>query len=125
MQALRCEYCGGHIDPVTYKCQYCGTQYLKPKDEYIPSYLHKPLVVVRHAQCQLFRAQSVIDRYEYENMKRIGIPIEQEVKHRLVREMAEKLTNVVKVEERESYDEYGSAIVYRADIRVVDPSYRF
>ena len=34
--ALRCEYCGGYINPKTYKCEYCGTQYVKPRDAYAP-----------------------------------------------------------------------------------------
>ena len=125
MQALRCDYCGGHIDPVTYKCPYRGTQYLKPKEEFVPGFLQKPLTIVHHAPCQLLRSQHVIDRYEYERMRKYNIPVEEAVRHELVQSTAEKLTNVVRLEEKETYCEYGSAIVYRADIRVVDPSYRF
>lgn len=125
MQALRCEYCGGHINPHTYRCEYCGTQYLKPKDEFVSGFLREPLTIVRHAPCQLLRSQHVVDRYEYERMRKYNIPVEEVARRELVQSMAEKLTNVVKLEQQETWDEFGSAVVYRADIRVVDPSFRF
>lgn len=27
MKAMQCEKCGGHINPSTLRCEYCGTQY--------------------------------------------------------------------------------------------------
>ena len=32
IQKLICDCCGAAINDVTYKCEYCGTQYVKPKD---------------------------------------------------------------------------------------------
>lgn len=33
MDKYTCECCGGHIDPYTMKCEYCGTQYKKENEQ--------------------------------------------------------------------------------------------
>lgn len=35
MEKLICECCGGTIDPVTMRCEYCGTAYRKEHEEVI------------------------------------------------------------------------------------------
>lgn len=32
MEAMICKNCGGHINPRTYKCDYCDTQYKRDND---------------------------------------------------------------------------------------------
>ncbi len=57
MNKYICECCGGHIDPYTMKCEYCGTQYKKEND-----------VVYRietvHSRVQTFKcAYNIPDEY--------------------------------------------------------------
>lgn len=33
MNKYICECCGGHIEPITMKCEYCGTQYKKENEQ--------------------------------------------------------------------------------------------
>lgn len=35
MKKFKCECCGGHVNPYTMKCEYCGTQYEQVSDDVI------------------------------------------------------------------------------------------
>ena len=93
--ALRCDYCGGHINPKTYKCEYCGTQYVKPRDAYAP--LEMKVVAV----------QAPVETLAVSTR----IPME--------REIAGNLTIY------EDFDIRGYEKVYMARLRVVKPDFRF
>lgn len=46
MTDYRCQYCGGHINPRTMKCEYCDTQYKLEADDLIPiMYVEKTSIV--------------------------------------------------------------------------------
>jgi DNA-directed RNA polymerase subunit RPC12/RpoP len=75
-EALRCDYCSGFVDPKTYKCPYCGTQYVKPKDDWID--FCSPLttkVLAVQAPVEVISACQEISMYDYKMMQDIGMPI--------------------------------------------------
>ena len=121
MEALRCDYCGGHINPNTYKCEYCGTQYKKPQNDSWLKYEVK--FVSASAPCEVLGVQKEIDMFDFRTMQDIGVPIEAKVRedfaNQIARAIADKLTIY------EDYDITSMKKKYMAKLRIVKPDYRF
>ena len=118
--ALRCDYCGGHINPKTYKCEYCGTQYVKPRDAYAP--LEMKVVAVQ-APVETLAVSMRIPMERARSMVDTGIPIEEYVRRDFAEQIAEQIAGNLTI--YEDFDIRGYEKVYMARLRVVKPDFRF
>lgn len=57
-----CECCGGAINPRTYQCEYCGTQYKRDDDDQIIR------IETFRSPVRTFAAEVVIDSYDIQTM---------------------------------------------------------
>ena len=119
-EALRCDYCGGHINPKTYKCEYCGTQYVKPRDAYAP--LEMKVVAVQ-APVETLGVSMRIPMERAKSMVDMGVPIEEYVRRDFAEQIAEQIAGNLTI--YEDFDIRGYEKVYMARLRVVKPDFRF
>lgn len=120
-EALRCDYCGGFVNPTTYKCPYCGTQYVKPRVEpYRPPDMK---IVSVNAPVDVIGCQIAIPFDRFKTMTDIGVPIEQEVRRDMANQIADAIAD--KIEIYEDFDITGYQKKYTARLRVVKPDFRF
>ena len=120
--ALRCDYCNGFVDPKTYKCPYCGTQYIKPREEpFIRPFEVK--VVAVDAPVEVIGVNREIDRYDFKRMQDTGVPIEQIVRREMAQEIADRIAD--KIDINEYFDNERARKVYNARLRLVKPEFRF
>lgn len=120
-EALRCDYCGGFVNPTTYKCPYCGTQYEKPKSEMAMMLDVKHVTV--NAPIEVIGTQMVIPMNEFKTMKDLGIPIEHEIRRDMANQIAEAIADKIEIYEDNDIIRYQKT--YRARLRLVKPDYRF
>lgn len=119
LEALRCRFCGGFINPRTYTCEYCGTVYMKPKSSFeLPP---RELVVVREAPLITYSSSLAVDRFNI-----VGIPEDELrgiVSNNLVENFEKAIAENMNIEAE--HDIIRGQIIYRARLRVVKPNYRF
>ena len=120
-EALRCNYCNGFVNPTTYKCPYCGTQYVKPRSE--PYRVPDMKIVSVNAPVDVYAVNVAIPMEELKTMNDIGVPIEQEVRRDMARQIADAIAD--KIEVYEDFDITGYQKKYTARLRVVKPDFRF
>lgn len=120
-EALRCNYCNGFVNPTTYKCPYCGTQYVKPRSE--PFKLPEMKIVSVNAPVDVIGVCRDIDMYDYKTMVDMGIPIEQKVREDMAHQIAEAIAD--KMEIYEDFDIVRREKRFSARLRVVKPDFRF
>lgn len=120
MDALRCDYCGGHINPRTYRCEYCGTQYVKPKDPYGPLELK---VVSVPAPVETLAVNMAIPMEQVKDMEKMGMPVEKYVRREFADQIAEHIAGNIEIYDDFRIDSYEK--VYSARLRVVRPDFRF
>lgn len=120
-EALRCNYCNGFVNPTTYKCPYCGTQYVKPRNE--PFKLPDMKIVSVNAPVDVIGCQVAIPFDRFKTMTDIGVPIEQEVRRDMANQIADAIAD--KIEIYEDFDITGYQKKYTARLRVVKPDFRF
>lgn len=72
MDKYICECCGGHINPRTMKCEYCGTQYKKEYDNYVRIETFQNPVITLKSRVMLDRdvPLEVASRYALEELTR-------------------------------------------------------
>ena len=120
-EAFRCNYCNGFVNPTTYKCPYCGTQYVKPRIEpYRPPDMK---IVSVNAPVDVIGCQVAIPFDRFKTMTDIGVPIEQEVRRDMANQIADAIAE--KIEIYEDFDITGYQKKYTARLRVVKPDFRF
>ena len=119
--ALRCDYCGGFIDPDSYKCPYCGTQYSKPFNEFTDLFHQK--TVIKAAPCELFDIRRKVNAYDLRAMQEIGMPVEEEIRKDMARQLADTLAKNLPIEVEYNIDK--AEVNYRAKLRVVKADYDF
>lgn len=120
-EALRCDYCNGFVDPTTYKCPYCGTQYVRPRTE--PYRVPDMKIVSVNAPVDVYAVNVAIPMEEFKTMMDIGVPIEQEVRRDMANQIADAIAD--KIEIYEDFDITGYQKKYLARLRVVKPDFRF
>lgn len=120
-EALRCNYCNGFVNPTTYKCPYCGTQYVKPRLE--PYKMPDMKIVSVNAPVDVIGCQVAIPFDKFKTMTDIGVPIEQEVRRDMANQIADAIAD--KIEIYEDFDITGYQKKYTARLRVVKPDFRF
>ena len=120
-EALRCNYCNGFVNPTTYKCPYCGTQYVKPRSE--PYRVPDMKIVSVNAPVDVYAVNVAIPMEELKTMNDIGVPIEQEVRRDMARQIADAIADKIDIYEDNDIIRYQKT--YRARLRVVKPDFRF
>ena len=120
-EALRCNYCNGFVNPTTYKCPYCGTQYVKPRLE--PYRVPDMKIVSVNAPVDVIGCQVAIPFDRYKTMTDIGVPIGLEVRRDMANQIADAIAD--KIEIYEDFDITGYQKKYTARLRVVKPDFRF
>lgn len=120
-EALRCNYCNGFVNPTTYRCPYCGTQYVKSRLE--PYKMPDMKIVSVNAPVDVIACNTTIPMENYKTMMDIGVPIEQEVRRDMANQIADAIAD--KIEIYEDFDITGYQKKYLARLRVVKPDFRF
>lgn len=120
-EALRCNYCNGFVNPTTYKCPYCGTQYVKPRSE--PYRVPDMKIVSVNAPIDVIGCQVAIPFDRLKTMTDFGVPIEQEIRRDMANQIADAIAD--KIEIYEDFDITGYQKKYTAMLRVVKPDFRF
>lgn len=107
-----CECCGGQIDFVTLKCNYCGTQY---KDE------NNSIIRIEtfHNPIKQYTAECIIPEYIARKEDTSGY-ILNELAHQLARKLVENMD----IQIAEDYDIQNMNIRVRGRVRVVVPEQR-
>ena len=122
IEALRCDYCNGFVDPKTYKCPYCGTQYVRPREEPFVRPVEIKMVAV-DAPVDVIGVNREINMYDYKLMRDCGVPIEQEIRRDMAKQIADAIAE--KLEIYEDNDIEGMKKTYCARVRLVKPEFRF
>ena len=120
-EALRCDYCNGFVDPTTYKCPYCGTQYVKPRSE--PYRVPDMKIVSVNAPVDVIGCQVAIPFDRFKTMTDFGVPIEHEIRRDMARQIADVIADKIDIYEDNNIIRYQKT--YRARLRVVKPDFRF
>lgn len=115
MKKLICERCGGSINPQTYRCEYCGTQYVKEeKTDVIHIQTFQKPVRVLKARMEI----------PSEEVRCIG---EDQISKMAIRHLsanlADSLADMMRLEVE--YDPCERIHIVTSTIRVVEPDYRF
>ena len=119
-EALRCDYCGGFVNPTTYKCEYCGTQYKKPELEYGSTELKLiPVNVPTEVLC----VSKEMDYWMYQDMEKNGYPIEKIVREDMAQEIAKNIADRMELYQDVMID--NGKMRFAARLRLVRPDYRF
>ena len=114
MKAYICTQCGGRINPVKMRCEYCGTQYEQKHDQ-----------IVRVETCQVRPVTlQAAASYPKELIDVIGAAdISREMCGRMARDIAEELTKYIDYQVQE--DPYTNTVIARGRVRVLPSGYRF
>ena len=123
MKALRCDYCGGFVNPTTYKCPYCGTQYMKPNGANITANGQKIHFVEKAAPRWAYEVEKKVPLETFKMMQECGIPIEEEIRRDFAQKIAEMIAQKLVIEEVFLMDTCEKK--YSARLRVVKPDYKF
>lgn len=117
MEPLVCKQCGGAINPVKMRCEYCGTYYKRSDD------LTKPLQIIYHQgpRADVLQAGAYIDSclVSHINQEDIGRILHSEI----TRKMAEALEPYMEYTVQE--DPVHLKYVVRGRVRVLPPGYSF
>lgn len=122
-EALRCDYCGGFVNPTTYKCPYCGTQYMKPNGSHITVNGQEYHAVAKSAPCFVYGVEKKVPLETLRLMEECGIPIEAEIRRDFANKIAESIARDLVIYDDFNLDSYEKT--YTARLRVVKPDFRF
>lgn len=121
LEALRCRFCTGFINPRTYTCEYCGTVYMRPREPFKMD--SKELVVVTEAPVFTYRAGCAIDtRFrdcEWVTKECIDNHVKENIAKELIKNIVPNL-HITKLD-----DPYQQQTIYTADLRIVKPNYKW
>jgi len=120
-EALRCDYCGGFVNPTTYKCPYCGTQYMKPYTEMS----HTIKVVSVPAPFAVYGVERAMGYMEYQDMKELGYPMDEIIRKDMAAEITDAIIPNLTLECSDEDLLRRNQMIFRARLRVVKPDFRF
>lgn len=119
-EALRCDYCGGFVNPTTYKCDYCGTQYKKPELNVGQTRLKLiPVNVPTEVLC----VAKEMDYWMYRDMEKHDCPIEKIVRDEMAQEIAKNIADRMEIYQDVMIE--NGKMRFSARLRLVKPDYRF
>lgn len=118
LEALRCRFCTGFINPRTYTCEYCGTVYMKPRNSFdMPT---RELIVVREAPVETISAQIALP---YEAERYMGDREEEYVRSQLSEQFVDYIKPRMGVEKNDDFIHMNK--IYRGRLRVVKPGFKW
>lgn len=116
LSELVCTHCGAALNPNTLKCEYCGTQYERRRDEFC----NTQIILKYPSHIQKLCGEIAIPDHI------MGISAETAAEYsmkELTHRLAEALAPYMKVETMR--DPYTRTQIIRGSVRVVDPDFRF
>ena len=119
-EALRCDYCGGFVNPTTYKCDYCGTQYKKPELEFGQTRLK---LIPVNAPVEVLCVAKEMDYWMYRDMYEHGFHIEDSIREDMADEIAKNIADRIEIRQDVMID--NGKVRFSARLRLVRPDYRF
>lgn len=119
-EALRCNYCNGFVDPKTYKCPYCGTQYVKP--ELNVGHTRLKMIPIT-APTDVLCLSKEMDYWMYRDMEKNGYPIEKIVREDMAHEIAKNIADRMELNQEFMIEQ--SKMRFSARLRLVKPDFRF
>lgn len=106
-----CECCGGAINPRTYQCEYCGTQYKRDYDDQIIR------IETFRSPVRTFAAEVMIDPY---SIQTFGAEEASEFAVKsLARELSECIAPYMRMEHE--YDNEYNVHKIRGQIKIIEP----
>lgn len=112
MEKMTCENCGAPLDR-SGTCHYCGTHYRIEQDKF---------VVVHSGPAQTVRAEAHLSRQLLDMAYRPEQAVDQTL-HDLRRSLADALMGYMVI--RKEYDPSLDVEIFKGEVRVVPPGYRF
>jgi hypothetical protein len=116
LEELRCRNCQAPLNPITYKCEYCGSQYEKKIEHGVTHYIQTCPAKVQTIRSQVSVPDEVMCRMSEEDIARYTM-------NEMVHHLAEALAPYTKIETEKDYMLCRQII--RGTIRVVEPDFRF
>ena len=121
MKELKCPNCGGPLvrNYNEYHCEYCGSTFDKNE------YRELCLIQVGQPQCKVIEAYASIPNYiyyeanKYNDLETVKKSITKELTERLAEALIEHITI------KETYDIKNDERVFRGQLRVVNPEYKY
>ena len=117
IKPFTCPNCGAAVNTSRLICEYCGTTFKEENQGSIK--LPELRLVVARPGIQTLGISHSLSLYD---VKAFPEAVNY-VKEQMVLKLAEKLMDLVEIEERDDFDQLRK--VYKARLRVLDPSYRF
>lgn len=114
LQNLTCNCCGGSINRSTYVCEYCGTAY---EDRSGIPYI----IETRQKPCQVLTVRSEIPEELMRSMARDSVV--DFTMSNIRSQLAKALEDYLRIET--SYDPRTMRQIITAQVRVIEPDYRF
>lgn len=115
LKALICAQCGGQLDPVTYKCPYCGTAHKLIHDNGAYN-----LVVIKTGPAEVLKAETRLDYSDLNRMPEEALA--SLVADKLFHSLANGIKPFIELEAADDYMTGGK--VFRARLLVVPPGRR-
>lgn len=116
LEELKCRNCQAPLNPITYKCEYCGSQYEKKIEYGVTHYIQKCPAQVQTIGSQVCISDEVMVRMPEEDIARYAM-------NDIVHDLAKALAPYIKLETM--WDAYEPRQIIRGTIRVVEPDFRF
>ena len=114
LQNMTCNCCGGLINRATYICEYCGTAYEDQSG--IPH-----IIEVQQKPCRVLRVRSEIPEELMRSMARDSVV--NMTMSDIRSQLAKALEDYLRIET--SYDPRTMRQIITAQVRVIEPDYRF
>lgn len=123
MKELKCPNCGGPLANNgfgKYHCEYCNSKF-EDKIEY--GELH--LVQISQPHCKVIEAYASIPNYVYYEANKYNDlkTVKKSITKELTEQLAEELINHIVI--HETYDIKNDERIFRGQLRVVDPEYKY
>lgn len=121
MKELKCPNCGGPLvcSYSEYHCEYCGSRFDKTE------YGEPCLIQIGQPPCKVIEAYTSIPNYiyyeanKYNDLETVKKSITKELTEQLAKELIEHIVI------HETYDIKNDERIFRGQLRVVDPEYKY
>lgn len=116
MKPLVCQNCGAAINRRTMRCDYCGTQYERQREQSTVQFLvERPGT---HRICATVRLADEMARHNPEAATRYALD-------GLRREVADGLLAYMKISTTKDFDPLNQCQIIRGEVRVIDPTFTY
>lgn len=100
MVAIKCDCCGAPINPATYRCEYCGTQYMRPKEGTSISINGRLILpVYRASPVEIYEIKEAVTIDTLDMMRMNGIPVEDSIRKAFAEKIAKAIAKKLVITE--------------------------